>query len=201
MNRSHDVGRLLIASLHQSITDRLPMRLSFYESWLSVHGMREGTIGRAPLLAVLSFLRQEGAAYGEIVELAGTYAGTWMVQEMASTRKSLLLKAPLWLRARLVMRQARRLVQATQPDARMSSRVSGMTARITVHGSVFCGVREPVASPLCGFYVAAFTALMTSFQLPVEVRVAACRGTGEAACLFEVVQIPDQSWQSTGEAA
>ena len=129
MTRDHEVGRLLVASLHQSIADKLPMRLPFYESWLSVHGLREGTIGRAPILAVLSFLRQEGGAYAEIVELAGTYAGTWMVQGMPSTRRSLLLKAPLWLRSRLLLRQARRLVRATQPDARMSSTVSGMTAR------------------------------------------------------------------------
>ena len=36
---------------------------AFYENWLNAEGLREGTIGLAPLYAVLSFLRQEGDAY------------------------------------------------------------------------------------------------------------------------------------------
>ena len=57
------IGRVLVASLHQSIADLLPTRLEFYENWLNVSGLREGTIGLAPLSAVLSFLRTEGDAY------------------------------------------------------------------------------------------------------------------------------------------
>ena len=57
------IGRVLVASLHQAIADILPTRLSFYENWLNAEGLREGTIGLAPLYAVLSFLRQEGDAY------------------------------------------------------------------------------------------------------------------------------------------
>ena len=56
------IGRVLVASLHQSIADILPTRLSFYENWLNAEGLREGTIGLAALYAVLSFLRQEGEA-------------------------------------------------------------------------------------------------------------------------------------------
>ena len=51
------IGRVLIASLHQGIAETLPDRLEFYENWLTVEGLREGTIGLAPLHAVLSFLR------------------------------------------------------------------------------------------------------------------------------------------------
>ena len=54
------IGRVLVASLHQAIADLLPTRLEFYENWLNVNGLREGTIGLAPLSAVLSFLRTEG---------------------------------------------------------------------------------------------------------------------------------------------
>ena len=54
------IGRVLVASLHQAIADLLPKRLEFYENWLNVSGLREGTIGLAPLSAVLSFLRTEG---------------------------------------------------------------------------------------------------------------------------------------------
>ena len=60
------VGRLLVASLHQAIADVLPARLEFYENWLNVSGMREGTIGLGPLFAVLSFLRGEGGTYQTI---------------------------------------------------------------------------------------------------------------------------------------
>ena len=59
MNRA-GVGRMLVASLHQGISDLMPTRLEFYENWLHATGMRDGRIGLAPLAAVLSFLRQEG---------------------------------------------------------------------------------------------------------------------------------------------
>jgi hypothetical protein len=42
------IGRVLVASLHQSIGDVLPDRLEFYENWLTVPGLREGTIVRDP---------------------------------------------------------------------------------------------------------------------------------------------------------
>ena len=51
---------MLVASLHQGISDLIPTRLEFYENWLNPTGMRDGRIGLAPLAAVLSFLRQEG---------------------------------------------------------------------------------------------------------------------------------------------
>ena len=61
------IGRFLVASLHQAIAELLPDRLEFYENWLSTAGLREGTIGLAPLHAVLSFLRSEGEIYGHVV--------------------------------------------------------------------------------------------------------------------------------------
>ena len=72
--REAGIGRVLVASLHQGIADILPTRLGFYENWLNVEGLREGTIGLAPLYAVLSFLRQEGEAYAMITTRAGEYA-------------------------------------------------------------------------------------------------------------------------------
>ena len=77
------IGRVLIASLHQSIADLLPTRLTFYENWLNAEGMREGTIGLAPLYAVLSFLRQEGEAYNRITTRAGEYAAEWTAASMS----------------------------------------------------------------------------------------------------------------------
>ena len=82
------IGRVLVASLHQSIADLLPTRLNFYENWLNTEGLREGTIGLAPLYAVLSFLRQEGDAYEMITTRAGEYAAEWTVESMPPFRRA-----------------------------------------------------------------------------------------------------------------
>src|SRR3954462_9109960 len=68
------IGRVLVASLHQAIADLLPTRLEFYENWLNSAGLREGTIGLAPLTAGLSFLPTEGEAYNLITAPAGERA-------------------------------------------------------------------------------------------------------------------------------
>ncbi len=44
-----DIGRVLAASLHQAITDELPTRLEFYESWLRPESLHAGRLGVAPL--------------------------------------------------------------------------------------------------------------------------------------------------------
>ena len=80
------IGRVLVASLHQAIADLLPTRLEFYENWLNVSGLREGTIGLAPLSAVLSFLRTEGQAYDLITTRAGEYAADWTVNRPRAAR-------------------------------------------------------------------------------------------------------------------
>ena len=102
--REAGVGRVLVASLHQAIADILPTRLSFYENWLNAEGLREGTIGLAPLYAVLSFLRQEGDAYALITTRAGEYAAEWTVESMAPIERTLTKAAPAWLRSRLLLR-------------------------------------------------------------------------------------------------
>ena len=94
------VGRVLVASLHQAIADVLPMRLEFYENWLSPNGLRDGTIGLAPLSAVLSFLRSEGAAYREITSTAGRYAAEWTVRGLPAMERRLIGVLPARMRAR-----------------------------------------------------------------------------------------------------
>src|SRR5437762_8152851 len=93
------IGRVLVASLHQGIADILPNRLTFYENWLNAEGLREGTIGLAPLYAVLSFLRQEGDPYQMITMRAGEYAAEWTVQSMSPARRAFIRAAPVWMRA------------------------------------------------------------------------------------------------------
>src|SRR3954465_1785998 len=111
--REAGIGRVLVASLHQGIADILPTRLTFYENWLNAEGLRDGTIGLAPLYAVLSFLRQEGDAYQMITTRAGEYAAEWKVASMPAAQRALIKAAPVWLRGRLVLRLARQLVRTS----------------------------------------------------------------------------------------
>lgn len=157
------------------------MRLAFYENFLAVEALREGTIGLAPLSAVLSFLRREGTAYAQIMTRAGELAAEWTVESMSPLERSTVASAPMWLRARLVLRVARQLVRRSCDRTRASSRLRRGTARIELHGSVFCAVREPSASPLCGFYAAAFARLLELFGIPATASVMDCRGAGGAA--------------------
>jgi bacteriochlorophyll 4-vinyl reductase len=185
--RDPGIGRVLVASLHQGIADILPMRLGFYENWLNAEGLREGTIGLAPLYAVLSFLRQEeGGAYEKITTRAGEYAAEWTVQSMPSMQRAFLTAMPVWLRGRLLLSQAGKLVQSSYHGSHAVSRLRRGVANVDVQSSVFCSVREPVSHPLCGFYAAAFTRLLSLFDLGARTEVIACRGTGERACLLKV---------------
>jgi bacteriochlorophyll 4-vinyl reductase len=184
--REAGIGRVLVASLHQGIADILPTRIGFYENWLNSEGLREGTIGLAPLFAVLSFLRQEGDAYRLITTRAGEYAAEWTVQSMPALRRTMIKAAPAWLRSRMALRLARQLVHDTYTGSRAIARVRRGTASIDVRASVFCSVREPVSHPLCGFYAAAFTRLLTLFDIGASTEVVACRGTGEPSCVMKV---------------
>src|SRR5262249_31310830 len=156
--------------------DILPTRLSFYENWLNGRGLREGTIGLAPLYAVLSFLRQEGdAAYDIITKRAGEYAAEWTIASLSAPRRAAIRTAPRWLRSRIVIRIARDIVRSSYRDSRAITRVKQGTARIDLRASIFCSVREPVERPLCGFYAAVVTRLMELFNIGARAEVVACR--------------------------
>lgn len=187
--REAGIGRVLVASLHQGIADILPSRLDFYENWLNAEGLREGTIGLAPLAAVLSFLRQEGAAYHIITARAGEYTAEWTVESMSPLERAVLKAAPVWLRGHLLLRLARRLVRSSYRGSRAIVRLRRGTASVDVRASIFCTVRQPVPEPLCGFYAAAFTRLLALFNLPARTQVIACRGTGETTCLLRVAML------------
>jgi hypothetical protein len=188
--RNANIGRVLVASLHQGIADLLPSRLGFYENWLHAEGLREGTIGVAPLYAVLSFLREEGGtggdAYRSITSRAGAYAAEWTVDAMTDMQRSMLRATPAGLRSRLVLRLARRVVRACSRQSVATARLRGSTAHVDVHASIFCTVREPMSYPLCGFYAATFSTLLEQFGVPADAQVVACRGTGEPSCRLTV---------------
>jgi hypothetical protein len=182
------IGRVLVASLHQAIADLLPTRLEFYENWLNISGLREGTIGLAPLSAVLSFLRTEGNAYDLITARAGEYAADWTVNNIGSLERRVVLALPTGLRARAALRTARGLVRATYPGSRAIVRVKRGTASIDLRGSLFCEVREASMLPLCGFYASAIGRVMHLFAIRADTRVSECRAAGRRkGCLLSVV--------------
>ena len=182
--REASIGRVLVASLHQGIADTLPQRLTFYESWLHAEGLRDGTIGLAPLYAVLSFLRQEGAPYDTITRSAGEYAAEWTVESMGPLERRMIKSAPGWLRPRLVLRLAKRLVRDSFHSGSLTFRLRKGVANIELRESPFCNVREPFPRSLCGYYVAAFNRLCKLFDVTSRIDVVSCRGTGERACLM-----------------
>lgn len=192
------IGRVLVASLHQGISDVLPTRLGFYEEWLNAEGLRGGTIGVGPVTAVLSFLRQEGDAYGTITSRAGEYAAEWTVDSMSPFQRSMITGAPEWFRARLLLRVARRLVTDCYQASRALSRVRKGIARVDLEGSIFCSVRDRFEHPLCGFYAAMYTRLFALFHLEMPATVVACRAKGESACVLTIPLLAAQ--ESTSSA-
>jgi predicted hydrocarbon binding protein len=86
----------------------------------------------------------------------------------------------------MLVRIARQLVRNSYQGSRAIATVRGGTARIDVRASIFCSVREPVDHPLCGFYAAAFTRLLTLFNLRTRAEVLACRGTGKPGCVMSM---------------
>jgi bacteriochlorophyll 4-vinyl reductase len=181
------IGRVLVASLHQAIADLLPTRLEFYENWLNVSGLREGTIGLAPLLAVLSFLRTEGEAYELVTTRAGEYAADWTVSGLAPLQRRMINALPAAFRARAALRTAASLIRATYPGSRAIVRFKKGTASIDLRGSLFCEVRETSMHPLCGFYAAAIARTLSRFAMSADARVNECRAAGRGkACLLSV---------------
>jgi hypothetical protein len=172
------IGRVLVASLHQAIADLLPTRLEFYENWLNVSGLREGTIGLAPLSAVLSFLRSEGDAYNLITVRAGEYAAEWTVNSLPAFERRVIALLPGPLRARAALRAARALVRQTYPGSRAIMKVRRGIASVDLRGSLFCEVREASVLPLCGFYASAIARVLQLFAFPAEARVSECRAAG-----------------------
>lgn len=199
--REAGIGRVLVASLHQGISDVLPTRLAFYENWLNSEGLREGTIGLAPLYAVLSFLRQEGDAYGPITARAGQYAAEWTVQSMVAAERALITASPAWIRRRLLIRLARRLVRDCYAGNRAVSTLGSRTARINLRASVFCTVREPVEHPLCGFYASAFGRLLELFDVKSQATVVECRATGSSTCTVTIALMGRTASTAEVEAA
>ena len=181
------IGRVLVASLHQAIADLLPTRLEFYENWLNVAGLREGTIGLAPLTAVLSFLRAEGEAYDLITARAGEYAATWTFEDVSALERRFIPALPAALRARAALRIARQLIRATYPGSRALMKFNKGLVTVDLRGSLFCEVRETSLHPLCTFYASAIGGILKLFDVDADARVSECRAAGgQRGCVLSV---------------
>lgn len=194
------IGRVIVASLHQAIADVLPQRLEFYENWLNSHGLREGTIGLAPLLAVISFLRTEGRAYDPVVTRAGEYAADWSIAAMSPLKRRIFLAMPMWFRARLALSVARGLIRESYSGSEAKVKVRRSQATVDLRGSLFCTVRETAPLPLCGFYASAVERVLKLFQVPAEARAAKCRAVGEPGCELSI-ELYGSPRQETARAA
>ena len=177
---------MLVASLHQGISDLMPSRLEFYENWLNPSGMRNGKIGLAPLAAVLSFLRQEGEPYALVTSRAGEYAAQWTYDNLTPVERSVIRALPVTLRARMAMHLAKKVVRRSYGGSRAITKLRRGQGTLTLRSSIFCAVREPFDWPLCVFYSAALSHLLALVGVSGEVRVHACRGIGDQSCIIAV---------------
>jgi hypothetical protein len=189
------IGRLLVASLHEAVSDVLPLRHEFYAAWLNPANLRSGRIGLAPLAAVLSFLRQEGEAYGTVTGRAGSYAAEWTFNGLSKLERRVLELAPPRLRTRLVMRLVKDIVQSTCSTSRLRAEWRRGRGAATITGSIFCEVREPVGLPLCEYYASAARRLMQLFDLPLDVAIERCRAMDRGVCRLALIAAPQNGEQ------
>jgi hypothetical protein len=184
MTEAH-IGRLLTASLHQAIGEELPQRIDFYEHWLKSEALRDGTIGLAPLTAVLGFLRTEpDEGYERVMRRAGALAAEWAMASMSSTQKQAIMWLPRGLRTRAALRVVTGLVRDTCSASRATARLRKGSARLEVRASLFCSVREVPRAPLCVFYLTMAMAILRHFGLPAGGRVVQCHAIDHTACVL-----------------
>ncbi len=187
------IGRLVVASLHQAIAERLPLRLDFYENWLKPLGLlKEGrTIGVASFMAALSFLRREDppSTYSEVTRRAGVLAAEWAFDDMGWPRRRWNRMFPIRWRTRSALVMTARVARAVYPGSRVHSKIRRNAALIEVRSSIFCQVREAVDSPLCGFYEGLLLRLLAEYGLEGRLLIVRCRASGGQTCDFELVDV------------
>ena len=193
------IGRLLVASLHQAISEILPMRLEFYESWLSSKGFRAQKASLAGMRAVFSFLRQEGDAYHAVMRRTGEIAAVWQFEDLSPMRRAWLKALPRGLRFRAALRLARRLVAGAWTQTRTSRRWRRGVGTLTVRQSLFCDVRAATPDSLCDFYAAVTAASVDALGLRAGVRIDQCQARGDAGCV--VVVTPEERGSGAGVLA
>jgi hypothetical protein len=192
------IGRVVVAALHEALATQLPLRLDFYETYLRPMGMRAGTIGAASFTAALSFLRREPGAYDAVVRQAGALAARWTYADEQGLRRALWERLPDRARLGWALRLTSRLVDGTRRGAR--GRLDGTkdARRLLITGTPFCDLRQPAATPMCGFYVAALEEFLRLLDVPSGVEITGCQAMGRDCC--ELALVPRQA-AGLGEAS
>lgn len=180
------IGRIAVGALHEALSDHLPLRVEFYESYLRPMGMRAGTIGLASFTAALSFLRNEGDAYEPVVRRAGTLAADWLFAGLPAPKRFFLRYLPRARRARSAMALTAHLAGLSVRGAR--GRVLDRRGRreVVIVGSPFCATRQRADAPLCGFYAAALQRFMERLEVPAGADLVRCRAVGDEVCVVGV---------------
>lgn len=195
-----DIGRLLVASLHQGIADAVPDRLEYYEHWLRPAEGGETRVSMASLGAVLSFLRREGQpVYDEVMARAGSCSADWTVSGLSAFERGLVTRTPALIRARLALRISRRLVRGTYRASRTTVRWRRRRGSVAIRDSIFCTLRTPSTAPMCVYYAAGVERLLGILQVPATVEIAECRAEGAPACRL-VVSLGDSRRETTTAA-
>jgi len=182
------IGPFLATSLYQAISEALPHRIGFYESWLTPRGFRAKHVYVSGVRAVFSFLRQEKGHYDPVMRRAGSLAARWVYAGLMPLERWGLRVLPRALRARAALRLARRIVRATWGQSRVRVRWHRGVGTVTIAPSLFCRVRDAVPDPLCGFYAAVVETCLELAEAGVTVRIDACGGSGRADCVLTVTR-------------
>ena len=125
-------------------------------------------------------------AYGRVTSRAGEYAADWTMDGLSGFGARVCGPAAAPSRP-LALGVLRDLVRETYGGSRAIVRMRRGGATVDIRSSIFCGVREPVPAPLCGFYEAAFLRVLASCDLPaVDSRSTSCRGTGSTGCFVAI---------------
>ena len=179
--------RLLPASLHQAIAELLPLRLEFYENWLRPFDLFRGTVGSPQLLAVLSFLREEGDDYDLVMYRAGEHAAKNFIENISGLTRSVACVLPVRWRVRVALRLCSSLVKRIDNRSRAMMRVKPDAVLFEIHGSTFCSIRGVVKKPLCVFYVVVLERVMDFLNVSAKAKVDGCCARGDEVCLVSVV--------------
>ena len=180
------IGRMLVASLHQAISEVLPGRLDFYESWLNTGGFRASRVSLAAIRAVCSFLRQEGDDYHTVMQLAGHMTSSWAYQDLSPLRRACLRALPPRLRIRAVCQLARRHATGAWEDTRALVRWRRGLGTLSIGASLFCDVRAPAPAALCRYYQSLVEGFLHELDLKADVRIAHCHALGAETCTIVV---------------
>ncbi len=182
------IGRLLVASLHQAISELLPERLSFYEPWLTTDGLHINRVSLAGVRAALSFLRQEPDAYAPVLTRAGALAADWWWNDVVAPRRVWFKIQPTWFRRRRACRLAKALAEDAWTGTKTRTRWRRGEGQFDIHASVFCDVRHPVANPLCVYYASALSTFLQRLDVDAAVAVDQCRAVGDERCRVMVTK-------------